>query len=232
MVKWEGLLSDFLAMVFPELCFSCSNALWKGEQHLCTKCIGFLSKTHFHQYPEENPLHEKFWGLPLLAHGLAFLKFSKGGKTQKLLHALKYKQQAALGVYLGRLYAADLRVVGYQPPFDLVLPIPLHSEKLRLRGYNQAACFAKGLAEGLGVAFRDDLLLRLKNTATQTRKGRFERWENVDNIFTITEAEAIAGKHVLVIDDVITTGATMQACLQMLQKQPVKALSVGCLAMA
>mgnify|MGYP005850698243 FL=1 len=232
MVKWEALLTDFLAMVFPEVCFSCQQALWKGEQHLCTKCIGFLSKTYFHQYPKDNPLYEKFWGLSLLDHSLAFLKFSKGGKTQRLLHALKYKQQPALGVYLGRLYAADLCAAGYQPPFNLVLPIPLHVEKFRQRGYNQAACFAKGLAEGLGLAFREDLLLRNKNTATQTRKGRFERWENVDSIFEVAEVEAVQGKHILLVDDVVTTGATMQACLKMLQTQPVEALSVAALAIA
>ena len=158
----------------------------------------------------------------------AFLIFKKEGIVQKLLHELKYSNNPEIGVLLGRMYGSKLRQDGVT--FDAVLAIPLHKSKQKLRGYNQSEEFAKGLAEGLNIPLNTSVLKRKEFTETQTKKSKYERWENVSEIFEVKNPEAIQHKHILLVDDVITTGATLEACVHALKKVEGVKVSVASLA--
>jgi ComF family protein len=176
---------------------------------LCTGCLLHLPQTHFHKAPQ-NPLEKIFWGRLKLEQAFAFLHFKKGNAVQHILHEIKYKDNKELAIFIGRYYGAILKSSGALP--DAVAAIPLHESKLRKRGYNQSALIAQGMAESLCIENLSGNLERLKATETQTKKSRFERWENVEEVFAVKNPDAFLHKHVLLIDDVITTGATIEAC--------------------
>jgi ComF family protein len=177
-------------------------------------------------------LSQKFWGRTSIKYTLAFLKFTKEGKVQRILHQLKYKGQREIGEMLGNWYGAELTESGFSRHWDLILPVPLHESKLRKRGYNQSDGFAKGLSESMEVAWSDKVLQRKTATKTQTKKGRWERWQNVEEIFVITEEEMIQKKNILLVDDIITTGATLEACAIELYNKGCKSVSVATIAVA
>jgi ComF family protein len=161
---------------------------------------------------------------------MTLFKFVKGSRVQHLLHALKYKNQPELGVALGKMYGNDLLHAGYKGRFDLIVPVPLHSSRRRKRGYNQSEEFGKGLAEVLGVPCSDHVMERLVSTDTQTRRSRLNRWQNVSHVFRVTNTAAIAGKRILLVDDVVTTGATLEACGRALIDAGCMELSIACIA--
>lgn len=225
------LIDDFLSLFFPRYCLGCTDALVKGEETLCTSCLADLPKTFYHTR-RENPVINKLTGRLPIRHGLAFLKFQKGGMVQHLLHQLKYNNHPEIAERLGLAYGRDLCQSELQSEFDLIVPVPLHRSRLRHRGYNQSAHFAKGLSESLGITWDESVSIRTQSTATQTRKSKVERWENVKNVFSISENKKILGKKILLVDDVITTGATLEACGQHLLLCGCSSVSIACIAEA
>lgn len=221
------MLNTLVGIVFPNLCVGCNAVLVGGETYLCTMCIVHLPETNFHVLPG-NELEKTFWGRVSLHEAFAFLRFKKQGIVQELLHKLKYANQPDLGVYIGMLYGAKLKQAGKN--FDAVVAIPLHHKKMLQRGYNQSDCFAQGLSQALGCPHYTNALKRKKATATQTKKKRFERWTNVDEVFEVSQPELLQNKHILLVDDVITTGATIEACVTpLLEVTPkVSVASIAC----
>lgn len=225
------ILYDFVSLFYPRYCLGCSNSLVKGEEVVCTRCMLEMPQTGYHTDPE-NPLKLRLAGRLELGYALAFFRFSKTGSIQQLLHQLKYKNHPEIGVMLGKVYGFKLKALGLQSSFDLIIPVPLHPGRLRRRGYNQSSMFAQGLSLSLGIPFSDHVLTRKVSTETQTRKTKLKRWENVQEVFTISKADQIVNKRILLVDDVITTGATVEACGNVLQRNGCSTLSIACIAVA
>lgn len=228
---FKRILGDLLGLLFPNLCCGCGTYLYQGEALLCTKCLYHLPYTDHHLHVE-NIAAKQLWGrLPCHAV-MALLYFKKGGRTQNIIHSLKYKGRQDLGIKLGNMIAGKLLMsIAYQN-IDLVVPVPLHPSKERSRGYNQSKCIAEGIAAVLGVQVNTTSLLRSKRTGTQTKKGRYGRAENMKTVFSIAGPEAIAGKHILLVDDVMTTGATLEACGIALLTANIGMLSIATVAFA
>lgn len=225
------MLQDLISLFFPNVCAICNAGLAKGEQLICTTCLFDLPKTDFHAYIE-NPLFQRLRVSFPLNNAFAYLHFTKGGKAQTLLHKLKYKELTEVGETLGRWYGHDLRLKGFHEKIDLVIPVPLHVAKMRKRGYNQSDFIAKGIAEGLGVEWSTKAIKRIALNETQTKKRKVERHINVSNIFSVTDKKIIESRNVLIVDDVITTGATILSCAEVAQNANCKGVSIGALAVA
>ncbi len=223
------MLSELLHLFFPNLCPSCNSPLYRNEQVICFRCKNQLPRTHFHLQPG-NPLERVFWGrVPLRAAAACFI-FRKEGGVQHLLHELKYRNSPEIGREIGRIYGRELINAPAFQEAELILPVPLHPEKLRIRGYNQSGVFGEGLQEILSGSLNESALIRETNTGTQTRKSRFARWENVESIFKISDPDQVRNKRILLVDDVITTGATLESCAVNLLKAGVAEISVACIA--
>lgn len=188
-----------------------------------------LPKSNYHR-EKENPFFHKFSGRIPVKFVMTLFKFVKSGKVQHLLHALKYKNQPEIGVQLGRVYGADLVLDEYKDQFDIIVPVPLHPSKRRKRGYNQSEEFGKGLSEVLEIPCTEKFLKRVKATTTQTKKSKLNRWENVSEVFEVEQKEELKGKRILLVDDVVTTGATLEACGQKLLEAGCSDVSIACIA--
>lgn len=229
----RALAVDFLALFFPRACLACQASLVTGEQHLCTPCRAELPYTDYHLLPAaQNPLSRRFWGKLPVTHTLSYLRFLQHGRVQHLLHQLKYQGQQNVGTALGQLYGAELATAGLSPEFDLIVPVPLHRRKLARRGYNQADTFAAGLAQALPCPWSATVLQRTEHTASQTQKNRAERWQNVATVFEVARPQEIAGRHILLVDDVLTTGATLEACGAALLAAGARQVSIATIACA
>lgn len=223
------MFKDFINLLYPQPCLACGTILTTTEESICTSCIINLPKTNYHLH-NENPLNKIFWGRVSIEMVAAYYFFNKGNKVQNLLHQLKYKGAKNVGEKIGLLYGYELLESNNFKDVDFIVPVPLHPKKLKKRGYNQSESFANGLAQSLKKEVVTNLLLRTVNSETQTKKSRFNRWENVATIFTISNASAIEGKHVLLVDDVITTGATIEGCAQLLTQNnaTVSVVTIAC----
>lgn len=224
-------INDFLNLFFPDLCQACGKPLVKQENILCLSCLFKLPKTNFEKH-EDNPISRIFWGRADIHAATSFLFFSKGGSVQKLIHQFKYKGNIETGRYLGSLMGSDLKNSSLFNTIDIIIPVPLHKKKLHTRGFNQSEIIAEGLVDVMNVKLVNDVLLRVEHTETQTRKARYTRWENVRGKFGIVNSEKLAGKHVLLVDDVLTTGATLESCAQTLLEIPQTKVSIATLAYA
>lgn len=205
------ILHDLLALFFPRLCLLCGELLVDGEKCLCLSCIYKLPRTNYHLRPF-NPAEQLFTGKVEIEKATAFLHYEKGGKVQQLIYAIKYKGEKEAGFQLGRQTALALYEKGFFEGIDLLLPVPLHPQRQKKRGYNQAEWIARGIASVCLLPIENKALARIRKTNTQTHKNVFDRWTNVQNIFSVKSKEPLIGKHVLIIDDVLTTGATIGAC--------------------
>jgi ComF family protein len=224
------MLSDFISLIYPINCLSCGEILNKNEKHICLRCKYKLPKTDFHKF-SENPVSKLFWGRIGIQSAAAYYYFNKGGGVQHLLHAIKYRGEKEAANEIGMMYGTELKDSPFFNTVDLILPVPLHPKKKKLRGYNQSDFIAEGIANGMGKAFNPDLLARNAANESQTRKSRFVRWENVESIFDVVDKSAVEGKHVLIVDDIITTGATIEASAQCVQNLNGTKVSIAALAL-
>ncbi|MEN7547700.1 phosphoribosyltransferase family protein [Rapidithrix thailandica] len=222
---------DFLSLIYPDCCLTCEAALVKQEELLCTACLHQLPRTYYHK-DQENALAQRFWGKVQLRWAMAYLKYTKSGKVQKLLHALKYQGEQAISYRMGKLYGQELLASGFAQSFDLILPVPLHKKKLKKRRYNQVDGFAKALAECMACAWISNGLVRTQYNTSQTNKGRMNRWKNVQGLFQVGDKADVQGKRVLVVDDVVTTGATLEACVEAVLALQPASVSVAAIASA
>jgi ComF family protein len=223
---WKGLYGLF----FPNLCIACQQNTPQPSVPVCTTCENNLSLTHFHQQ-KENAMMERFWGRVRIEYAASFYYFSKNSVIQELMHALKYQHKAQIGVMLGEWYGHELK----DSPFakvDYIIPVPLHFKRFHERGYNQSEMIAKGLSNILGIPYYSDILIRSEYTETQTKKSRSERFDNVKDAFQIEKSNLIEGKHILLIDDILTTGATLEACAFRVLEIPNTKVSILTIAMA
>jgi ComF family protein len=231
MNRVSSYLHDFIALIFPELCQACGNSLVIGEDVICTNCVYDLPYTNFHKQPD-NVVARQLWGRIDLKAVYVLLYFAKGGKVQNMMHQFKYKNMPRIGNRLGQIAGKQLASAPVYQTVDVIIPVPLHPRKLKQRGYNQSAQFAQGLAEKMNALADTESLIRLKHTQTQTKRSRFSRYENMKDVFTVQYPERLAGKHVLLVDDIITTGSTLEACGLELLKVPGLTLSVAAIAYA
>lgn len=201
----------------PKVCFGCNAHLSGGEQHLCTVCRNQIPLTEY-TFNAENAVDRIFYGRINIKKASSFLFFSETGIVKNLIHYLKYRNQEQIGDFLSDWYGQTLKEDLLNKTIHAVVPVPLHKKKLRQRGYNQVALFARKIAHHLGAEYIDDVLVKTSNTKTQTRKGRIARWQANKALYTLTYTSELENKNVLLVDDVITTGATMELCAKALKE--------------
>ncbi len=223
------MFQNLISFIYPRICAGCGKVLVGGERHICLNCLADLPVTGFED-DNDNPVAKIFWGRVEITHATAFCHFDKGGKLQHMLHQLKYKGNYNVGQQLGALLGYRLVQSSYFKDIDAIVPVPLHPKKEKKRGYNQSAEIGKGVAEIMNKPLILKNLARKKYSETQTLKGRFERWENVAGIFEIRDKIVLEGKHLLLIDDVVTSGATLEACSQTLLKVKDVRVSIATIA--
>ena len=216
-------------LFFPKTCHACSLILADHETQICVICRHELPLTNYH-YDDPEVVKKIFYGRIQLEAATALFYFYKGGKIQQLLHQLKYKGQQELGVFFGKWLGAELIESKFFNDIDIVIPVPLHPHKLKKRGYNQVASFAQYLALSLNAKYEDSVLVKSVYTQTQVFQSREERFQSVSNSFTAINLEKINHLHVLLVDDVITTGATIEACVLALNKAENMRLSLATIA--
>lgn len=226
------MLLDFFRLVYPDLCPGCENPLPRGESKICPVCFGELPQTGFHTRPD-NPTERIFYGrFPFHAVASAF-HFSKGGSVQRILHRIKYKGATELAEQLSGWYGKRLTETGWFETEPLLIPVPLHVKKLYRRGYNQAGHLALGLAASVPGARVSECLRRRDDQGSQTKKGRYARWQNVESLFECTQTDLPSHHHLVLVDDVLTTGATLEACAHALRRSaPENKISALTLAFA
>lgn len=225
------MLRDFLNLLFPQYCLLCEAVLVTRETLICTACFDALPQTNCHR-ELDNIVTQKLAGRLPINRAIALYRFRKYSKVQRLLHSLKYQHKPMLGRILGLRYGSLLKSSHLHIDFDLIVPVPLHSSRLRQRGYNQSDAFARGLSEELSIPWSRQYLVRTQKTVTQTKKSKLARFKRLERVFKVINATEIMHKHVLLVDDIITTGATVEACGRLLLAAGIKALSVAAIAVA
>ncbi len=217
--KFSNIGNDIVSLLFPRVCFGCNARLYRGEHVLCTFCRNQVPLTE-QNFEEENAVDRIFYGRCRILKAASFLYFSHTGIVRNLIHYLKYRDQQVVGEFLGDWFGMELAANDTLKNIDFVIPVPLHPRKLRKRGYNQVTVFAQKLAHYLQAEFRDDLLVKTANSRTQTVKNRFFRTDQQKNLYQVENAQSLEGASVLLVDDIITTGATMEACTHALNSVP------------
>ena len=224
---WNGLVT----IIYPHMCVACGEPLVKSEEFACTTCMYQIQRTNYHLV-KENPVAQLFYGRIDLIFATSYYGFDKGGIFQKLIHQLKYKDLKEVGEMLGKEMGRGLLESPHLPPIDAIIPVPLHKKKQKKRGYNQSEHIAIGLASALKTEVDTTTLKRISYTGSQTKLSREKRWKNVEECFSSKDNAALINKHVLLVDDVLTTGATIEACFLALQKIEGIRISVATLARA
>lgn len=227
--KLKQYLQSFVHLFYPRVCNGCGGELVTGEQFICLNCYEALQPT-FLAAKQDNSLWRNLSVRMPIASATAMFYFNKDGIIQNLLHQLKYKGKRDLGIHLGKEYGRYLLQYDFFKSIDVVIPVPLHATKQKQRGYNQSELLAKGMAASLNASVNTKCLVRKVYTETQTHKNREERWQNVMDAFALQDGAQLKGKHVLIIDDVLTTGATMEACVKTLSEIEGVTISIASLA--
>ena len=225
----HSFFESLLNLCYPSSCAGCRQPLVDKEEILCANCLLDLPRTDFH-LAASNPVSDSFLGRNPIDKASAYLHFEKGGMVQNMLHQLKYNNQPEVGVFLGRM--AGYELAPFFEDIDLLIPVPLHPKKLKKRGYNQAEQVARGISEATNISYDGENLMRTEFTETQTLKGRFDRWLNVKTVFQLQNPSALSEKKLLLVDDVLTTGSTMEGCLSVLEGISGAKLSAFALAFA
>ena len=225
------MFKNIVNLFFPPVCAGCHSFLVSNENVICTLCRHNIPLTN-HHLNAENEAFKKFYGRIPVEYTSALLYFHKKGIVQELIHNLKYKGQEQIGTVLGEWYAEDLKNVTILQSINEIIPVPLHKRKLRERGYNQVTNFGIKLSEGLNIAYNPNILVRNVYSKTQSKKNLLNRSEGIDTVFDVLFTEKDHNKHFLLIDDVITTGSTLEACSHALLKIPGAKISIVCMAMA
>lgn len=205
------LLKDLFHLFYPKLCAVCEENLVENEITICTNCRHDLPLTNFNDYTQ-NKVSETFFGSVFIEKAYSLLFFRKKGITQQLIHDLKYKGNEEIGIFFGNWLGEILKENKEFKDVNYIIPVPLHPKKLRKRGYNQVTKFGQTLSKHLDIPFKENYLIRISSTKTQTFKARFDRFNNINTKFAVKETNLFNNKHILLIDDVITTGATLEAC--------------------
>lgn len=224
-------IKDLISLLFPRYCKVCKRRLMHSEEHLCINCLLELPRTHYEQ-TSNNLLMQHFIEWPEVVRATAYFHYYKEGRYSNLIHHLKYYDHPEVGTYLGRLAATELKESQFFDGINLIIPVPLSLKRYRQRGYNQSDYIARGISEVTNIPLRTDCITRTVDTETQTHKSQKERWKSTKDIFQVTNSEALKGKHILLIDDVSTTGATLHACTSALLTLPGVRISIFALAKA
>jgi ComF family protein len=225
MIAFSEIKNSLLHLVFPHVCTGCGTDLVGSDTVLCLKCIHDLPETNFERFAN-NPVEKKFWGRLPLTSATAQYYFTSESLIQRLMHQFKYRGNKDLGLQLGRMIGDSLNR-SHRFKVDALIPLPLFTSKEKRRGFNQATILCEGMAEILKTPVLKEVIRRSQYTDTQTKKGRIERWQNMEGKFILDQPNLISGKHILLIDDVVTTGATLEACGIELLKAPGVQLSIA-----
>lgn len=218
----KNIIHNFLSLFFPDLCVVCKDRLSEGEAHICSNCLILLPKTNFHLQPD-NRLEQFFAGRVPFERIAAYAYFLKGGSIQNIVHELKYNRNPEIGNFIGKLCGENIKDSDFASSIDLLIPVPLHPKREKQREYNQSLEICKGISEITQIPVDSSTLIRTVNNQSQTKNSRFDRWKNVEDIFTLTNIESFQNKHILLVDDVITTGSTLESCAkEILKSEGVK----------
>ena len=223
------MFKNLFNLFFPKVCLACSNFLSDNEEYVCTACRHDLPVTNYH-FNDTEQVKKVFYGRVKLEDASALLRFQKKGIVQQLMHNLKYKGHEEIGIFLGDWLGDELKRSELFKNIDVVIPVPLHKRKYKKRGYNQVSNFARQLAESLDAFYLEDVLVKVTNTSSQVQKSRLARWDSNKEIFSVKNQNKIQGKHILLVDDIITTGATIEACSNLLLKSKNVKISVASMA--
>ena len=225
------MINSLINLFFPKVCAGCKSFIGTNEYVVCTVCRHELPLTNHHLNPE-NEAFKKFYGRIPVENVSAFLYFHKKGMVQEMIHNLKYKGHEEIGTLLGEWYADDLKANDFIKNIDAIIPVPLHKKRLKERGYNQVTSFGLALSESFEIPLNESLLKRAVYSKTQSKKNLLGRMDGIETVFDIDFREEDTNKHYLLIDDVLTTGATLEACSKALLKIPGTKISIVCMAMA
>ena len=225
----DEIQKNLLNTLFPVFCNGCSNLLLKNENVICTKCIHNLPLTYHHNI-KETEIDKVFYGIIPFEFAASILYFTKKGISQNLIHNLKYRNRQEIGTYLGDLYAKEILNLQTIQSIDFIIPVPLHKKRFHERGYNQVTTFCKSIEKNLAIPVLDDVLVKTQHLKSVTDKSKEGRLEHNKNVFSIENQDKIKGKHILIIDDVFTTGATIEACAKEILK--IKNTKISILTMA
>jgi len=231
MIHLKDIKESLLQIVFPHICDGCGSDLLSLESQLCLHCLAALPETNFEKHPG-NPVEKMFFGRLSLVHATAQFYFTKESLIQKLMHQFKYKSNKDLGLQLGRLMGIALKESRRYDDVDALVPLPLFPSKEKKRGYNQSTVLCEGIAEVFSRPVLKNIVNRPQHTDTQTKKGRIDRWKNIEGKFELNDTASIQNKHLLLVDDVVTTGATLEACGSELLKAGNTQLSIATLCKA
>lgn len=222
-------IRDFLSLFFPEICLGCKRSLLYQEKFICTHCEYSLPYTNFH-LEQNSQAAKKLWGRIPVEKVASYLYFGNKSHVQQLMHSIKYGNRPNVARFFGHRYGRELVASGAFSDADLIIPVPLHKKKLIQRGYNQSEYFGKGLSESMGIELHATVLKRTQHRESQTMRNRYERYENTKGIFSVRQPSVIVNQHVILVDDVLTTGATLEACANALLE--VKGVRVSIITLA
>lgn len=223
------MFKNLFNLFFPKVCLACSNFLSDNEEYVCTDCRHSLPVTNYH-FNDSEQVKKVFYGRVKLENATSLLRFQQKGIVQQLMHNLKYKGHEEIGLFLGSWLGEELKSSKLFKNIDVVIPVPLHKKKFKQRGYNQVSEFARQLAHNLDADYLEDILVKITNTSSQVQKSRRARWDSSREIFSVRNQNRIKGKHILLVDDIITTGATIEACSNQLLKSKNIKISIASMA--
>jgi len=228
----QNSIRDFINVFFPSVCNACKNLLSDNEDFICTDCRHKLPITDFH-FNNDKSIDNVLYGRVAIEKGTALLRFEKQGTVQYLIHQLKYGGNEKVGEFFGKWIGTELKTIKSYNDIDIVIPVPLHPKKLKKRGFNQVEKFGKEIAYALQAEFVDDILIKISGSSkSQASKKRLERWQLNNELFSTKNIEKLNNKHILLVDDIITTGNTIESCCIQLQKANNIKISIACMAIA